>query len=405
MNNNCSQRPFYIAPGAPQNLQGPRGPGITVLTGIGAPTNDIGNIGSFYIDLSTGNLYYKTAQPTPPVVRPIPSVTGTTHHVGTAQPGNYKTIQGAIDDPGTQDGDRLILDDATYTTSTTITVNKSLTIQGQGPASTTISMVAPGVLVMMEIIASNVILEDLKIVQSVPQSNDAVTVSLNNQTATGYYIKNCEISTCETGIEVNVAEFQVTGCTFTYAGTANTHYRYFIIRFTSGASIINGNSFVSGSQNASCIFVAVTNLTGTIAGQLAVSNNTQTAAPFTLRHLFDMEEFNADDFQLFINNNTTISEGNVPVLLSNPKLGIFRFIEVIDNSVKNTVGKGLIGIYLSYTGTTDIYASGNTFANPSFTAPWASATVPPSLNVGYDTSTIPTNPSLPLATGYWLPLI
>jgi hypothetical protein len=115
-----------------------------------------------------------------------------------------------------------------------------------------------------------------------------------------------------------------------------------------------------------------------------------------------MEEFVGNDFQLFINNNTTISEGNVPVLLFNANLDIFRFIQANGNSVQNTSGKGLIGIDSSYIGTTDIYSAGNTFANPSFTAPWVSATIPSSLTVGYNSSAIPTNPSLPLATCYWM---
>ncbi|WP_312648262.1 hypothetical protein [Aminipila sp.] len=409
MNNNCSHYSPCCPSGLPFPLrpQVPQVPDLTILTGTGAPTNSIGSIGNVYIDLSTGNLYYKVQQPTPPGVRSIPSFTGTTHHVGIIQPDPYKTIQTAIDAATTQNGDILILDDPAYTTSTTITVTKSLTIQGHdplNPAATTITMVAPGALVMMEITAPSVVLKDMKIVQPLIQSDNAVNIELNNHTATGYYINNCEISSCEVGIGVNVAEFQITGCTFTYAGVAGNNYRYISIHFTSGASIINGNSFVSASQDSACYFVAVTNLTGTITGKLLVSNNEQTIALFKLRHLFDMEEFNANDFQLFINNNTTISENNVPILLNAPALGIFRFIEVIGNHVMNSVGKGLIGIDVSYTGTTNIYASGNVLANPSFTAPWASATVPPSPDVGYRSSVM-TNPSLPLATGYWLPLI
>jgi len=92
------------------------------------------------------------------------------------------------------------------------------------------------------------------------------------------------------------------------------------------------------------------------------------------------------------------------VLLFNAKLDIFRFIQAQDNSVQNTAGKGLIGIDSSYIGSTDIYSSGNTFANLAFTAPWVSATNPMSLTVGYNSSIIPTNPNLPLATCYWLPL-
>jgi hypothetical protein len=128
-----------------------------------------------------------------------------------------------------------------------------------------------------------------------------------------------------------------------------------------GESIIDNNTFISDSGNSRCYFIAITNVavnSGTFENQLLVSNNTQLISPFTLRHLLDMEEFLGTDFQLFINNNTTISEGNVPVLLANAKLDIFRFIELIGNSVQNTAGKGLSEVYLSYIGTTDIYSSG-----------------------------------------------
>jgi hypothetical protein len=235
-------------------------------------------------------------------------------------------------------------------------------------------------------------------------------VAVNNAAATGIYIDNCEIAPCEFGIGMKAAQFQITNCSFTYAPLAalNNSYRYIAITSTTGESIIDNNTFVSDSGNSRCYFIAITNVassSGTIQGQLLVSNNTQSSAPFALRHLFDMEDFTGSDFQLFINNNTTISEANVPVLLFDAKLDIFRFIKVIGNSVQNTVGKGLIGIDSSYIGTTDIYSSGNTFANPSFTAPWVSATSPSSLSVGYNSSIIPTNPSLPLASCYWLPLV
>ncbi|KAB2444072.1 cell surface glycoprotein, partial [Bacillus luti] len=40
-------------------------------------------------------------------------------------------------------------------------------------------------------------------------------------------------------------------------------------------------------------------------------------SPATLRHLLDIEEFVGTNFGLFLLNNTTVNEGNVPVLLFN----------------------------------------------------------------------------------------
>ena len=261
---------------------------------------------------------------------------------------------------------------------------------------------------MMNVTAPYFVLKNLKIMQNYPSSLSTETVvSVNNAAATGIYIDNCEISVCEFGVGMHVEQFQISGCSFTYAPLAalNNSYRYIAITNTTGTSIIANNSFVSDSGNSRCYFIAITNVavsSGTIQGQVLILNNTQVTAPFSMRHLLDIEEFTGSDIQLFIIANTTISEGNVPVLLFNAKLDIFRFIQVNGNSIQNTVGKGLIGIDSSYIGTTDIYSAGNTFANTSFTAPWVSATNPAGLTVGYDSAIIPTNPNLPLADCYWM---
>lgn len=84
-------------------------------------------------------------------------------------------------------------------------------------------------------------------------------------------------------------------------------------------------------RETQCRFISITNISGasgTFQGKLLISNNTQQPSPFALRDLLVIEEFIGSDFELFINNNTTISEGNVPILLSNAILSIFKFIEV-----------------------------------------------------------------------------
>jgi hypothetical protein len=406
-------------PTGPTGDTGPTGPtgdtgpmGITVLTGTGAPTCAIGSPGDFYIDVSTGNYYYKTTQPTPPLVRAIPAVTGNTHMVGVAQPAPYNSIQTAIN--ASTDGDALLLVDPTYTITTVINVNKSIAIMGQGAASTTIQKLVATPLsdIMLNVTAPFFVLQNLTIIQNYPSSLTTETVvSVNVTGTTDIYIDHCAIVPCEFGIGMKASQFQISNCSFTYAplAAADNSYRYIAIYNTSRESIIYNNTYVSDSGNSRCYFIAVTNVAvnnGFFQGQLLVANNTQLASPFAQRHLYDMEEFSGSGFQLFINNNTTISEANVPVLLFSAKLGILRFINAVGNSVQNTVGKGLIGIDSGYIGTTNIYAAGNTLANPSFIAPWASATVPATPStVGYNTSVIPTNPSLPLNPCYWLALL
>lgn len=396
------------APGArgPRGLQGP--PGTPVLTGVGEPTCAIGNPKDLYIDISSGCLYYKLIQPVSPNVRPIPDPAGTTLLVGSTS--TYTTIQDAID--AASNGDRLLLDAETFDITATINVNKSVTIEGQGMTSTTVitTSLSPSPYHMFNVTVSDVVFKNMKIVQDYPRSTGETdtVIAINNIAATGIYIDNCEIGISEVGIGTRASEFQITNCSFVYAPNAllNNKYACILIQNTAGTSIIYNNTFVPGSQNVGCFFIRITNVEvigGTLQNKLYIGNNTQIMSLFTLRHLLAIEDFVGSGFELYINNNTTVNEGNVPVLLYSAILSIFKFIEVVDDTVQNTAGKGLIGIDGGSTGTTDIFNSGNTIVNEFFKVGWASATIPTSFIVGYDTSITPA-PVLPLAGCYWLNL-
>ncbi|WP_303802297.1 Ig-like domain-containing protein [Alicyclobacillus macrosporangiidus] len=336
--------------------------------------------------------------PASPLVRTIPAPTGSTLLVGSTR--TYTTIQDALN--AANNGDRLLLDPETFTITSTINVNKSVTIEGQGIGLTTVITTLNTVTTMFNVTVSNVVFQNMSIVQNFPEVLSVESViSINNLSATGIYVDHCEISVCELGISIKATEFQITNCRFTYAPLASrpNGYFYIIISSTSGQSIIDNNTFVSDAGNTNCRFIIITNISvssGTLQGSLLISNNTQLPSPFTLRHLLVMEEYVGTNFELFIVNNTTISEGNVPVLLFNADFTIFKFIAVYSNHVQNTAGKGLIGIDSSSTGTTDVFSSQNIIANQFFTAGWASATVPFSYIVGYNATVIPVNPSLPL---------
>ncbi|MGD6846341.1 collagen-like protein [Rossellomorea aquimaris] len=392
-------------PAGPEGPEGPQGPaGTPVLTGVGSPTCDIGNDGDLYIDISTGNTFYKQQQPVPPTTRTIPPPTGNTLLVGSTRP--FTTIQAAL--TAAVNGDRLLLDAETFIINSTLNVNKSVTIEGQGKGATTVITANNAVTFMFNVTVSNVVFQNMSLVQNFPSivSTESI-IRVGNVSATGIYVDDCELSVCEFGISLIASEFQITNCDFNYAPAAalNNNYRYIIISSTSGQSIIDTNTFVSDSGAVRCSFIIITNIavsSGTLKGDLVIRNNTQLTSPFTLRHLLLMEEFTGDNFGLYIIDNTTISEGNVPVLLFGPNLNIFKFLAFYGNTVQNTAGKGLAGIDNNYLGSTDVFSTDNTIVNESFTAGWASATDPASFIVGYNSAVIPVPPNLPLNPCYWL---
>src|SRR4051794_22931585 len=72
----------------------------------------------------------------------VPVLVGTTHTV-CASGCNFATIQGAIDAPGTVDGDTILVKDGTYDED--VNVSKSVTLQSEnGPATTKIRGVYGG---------------------------------------------------------------------------------------------------------------------------------------------------------------------------------------------------------------------------------------------------------------------
>src|SRR5665647_3502505 len=165
-------------PAGPQGEAGPAGPpGTPVLTGIGTPTCAIGNLGDIYIDLSAGETFYKLTQPVPPMVRPIPSPTGATLLVGSTRP--FTTIQAAL--AAASNGDRLLLDAETFTITSTINVNKSVTIEGQGIGATTVITTLNTVNTMFNVTVSNVVFQNMSIAQNFPSilSTESI-ISINN---------------------------------------------------------------------------------------------------------------------------------------------------------------------------------------------------------------------------------
>ena len=138
------------------------------------------------------------------MIRPIPAPTGATILVGSSQ--TYTTIDAAL--AAANNGDRLLLDAETFIITTTVTVNKSVTIEGQGIGTTTVITTLNTVISMFNVTVSNVIFRNMSIIDFPSVLSVESVISINNLLATGIYVDSCEISVCELGIAIKATEFR-----------------------------------------------------------------------------------------------------------------------------------------------------------------------------------------------------
>lgn len=85
------------------------------------------------------------------------------HLVGPSRTAPYNTLAGAVGAAGTVNGDTLLLDAATHNLTAALTINKSLTIQGQGIGTTVVenTYVPGGTASIITVSAANVRFEDV----------------------------------------------------------------------------------------------------------------------------------------------------------------------------------------------------------------------------------------------------
>lgn len=408
-----------IGPSGPMGVTGPTGEtgargqtgpsgesGVSFLTGNGIPDCSIGNPGDIYLDLDTGKIYQQLLSPTQPEVRSIPEPTGNTLYVGPTR--TYSTIQSAID--AAENGDLIQLDAVDFTITSTIYVNKSVTIAGclssvtvDGlqiastiqPAITKIITTTPTVSPMINITVSDVIIRDLSLEQNFASTGSASILNLTGPTNLNLYVDNTIFASTDTSIKANVYEFQVTNSFFYYstAGTAGNNYSDVVIDNITGSTILDGNFYSSSSGNATNTFVLLENGTGSYTGQLVISNNIQDiTSPFTQNHLLQMNGYTGSEFELFLSDNISTLEGGAPVLLSSPNLNTLLFISASGNSVENTTGYGFIAIDNESNGSTLLFDQDNTITNQSYASGWANPVLPSSpvtCVAGYSTSISP----------------
>lgn len=140
----------------------------------------------YYLDAAMTQLFY-----------PVRNVTQNT---------GFLTIQPAIN--GAASGDLIEVSSGTYTED--VIVNKSVTLQGEGPGSTTIIGPIGGSGSTVQISASNAVVDGFTITRAGNNLTDwndpglnTAAVAMQGQSFTGVRVSNNVITACRTGIDVN----------------------------------------------------------------------------------------------------------------------------------------------------------------------------------------------------------
>ena len=329
--------------------------------------------------------------------------------------GDFTTLQAALVSPSVVNGDVIKMSAETFTTATTIAVNKCVTIEGcgTGPIIRTAGDASTPTNVL-SITANNVSLINLNIEQRNTGGDcSAITASV----VTGLVIRDVSITTMEFGIVVNATQFAIENCDFHYLGALANNHRFIALYGNSGNSRIVDNTFTPSSDTPTprTVFCYLTS-GGTpvpYADSLLVSGNTQVGG--NLKQFFMQDSFagTAGGFGLYFANNTYNDlSGGIIFYGGADLLNLFSSIVLTNNTVSNASGKGLVGIdgvgAGLQPGSTTWYINGNTITNPTISqSGWASACDIPGA-VGYNTavfasftitysSVIPAPPFMPSA--------
>lgn len=179
------------------------------------------------------------------------STTGSDSNPG-SQAAPFATVSKAI--TASSNGDTVVIMDGTYTYSTTLTVDKTLTITSQnGKASTTLvkSFVPNDASALLSIKANGVIITALTLQQSNDESTiigiERDSIGYNPPTLyTGTTITNNNLVIYKYGIGVNGGDTTITGNTFSRSPVTPTTYKLYamLIYYIRGSTTICNNSWM-----------------------------------------------------------------------------------------------------------------------------------------------------------------
>jgi hypothetical protein len=369
-------------------------------------------------------------EPLAPAVPPPPR--GSTWTVGTLGGEDFADLATALASGSVVNGDRLLVSAQTFTTASTITVAKQVTIQGAALASTIIQTAgaAGDPVVVIEVTTDNVVIRDLTVKQRKTTNTSIETaISINppggGAGSTGHFLEAVRVETMEFGVVIRSDGWQINNCQLAYVGPNNSTRRLVGV-YRSGVQGIFANTTYDSGQDgvitgSTRVFnvLATTGLpTEVLGGYLGINNITPSNA-FPVQQFFNCEWFQpaASPLSLYVTGCTSAETSAFLVWTctnTQPPLSQSLVVVLTGNTITNSHGKGLYSLngahaVIGNPGATTFWAQSNTLGATAFLGTWASGVSAPAnateaAQLGYDTVRW-NNPNQPLAGGVTPPTI
>lgn len=308
--------------------------------------------------------------------------------------GDFADLATAIASASVVNGNTIYLLAQTFTVAATITVNKQLTIIGQGGATILQTAAAAGdPVTVITITAANVTLSNFVVKQRKTTNTSLETaVNINATGLSGIALDGMTVESMEFCVTVSGADaWQIRNSTLSYVGPTGNTNRLVFCQNSTGNVIIYNNIFNCSTEPVATKRTRCLAITGgTITGSWTVERNRIGSGDLAQFFIMDGGFGLAGSFALSFLGNTLTTESSGLVIIygnSNP-LNSFSSITMRDNYVFNAAGKGLLALDAGATGTAGacpVYASGNVITNPAITnVGWLPAQSPDVGLIGYN---------------------
>lgn len=325
---------------------------------------------------------------TDPVAPPVPS--GATWTVGTLGGEDYPDLSTALADVNVVDGDLIYLSAETFTVAATISVNKQVTIRGQGIGTTILQTAATAAdpVTMMTISVSNVTLQDLTMKQRKTTNTtveNCVTINAGAG-STGHFLEGVRLETMELGITIQSDGWQINNCQLYYASATNQTAYLAIIYRSVGSGIVANTQVGHGASTTSRSFLVRANGgANLLGGYLRFTNTTLLPGEISTSQFINCDAFNESGNLSLVVDNNNVNEQSVFVVFFVDKVNLlnyFDYIALYDNTISGTHGGAPVGCKGAFAvdgsaagpqsmGTTQFFASGNTIGVTTFRTSWS----------------------------------
>ncbi len=267
--------------------------------------------------------------------RVIPSV---------SYPATNAGLQDAIDDSSNGDIIQILAGTSIDIDTTTVTIDKEITIEGENKNSSTITTSVIDTLI--SITASNVTLRNLTI-ENTKNGSSQTCIACSTLEATGLVFDNLIIRTTEYGITFNANAYSITNSSFKYIGNDSTdRFRFIYSLGNRGDSIVSNNTFSGILPNVRTRVIELSDnsfpASRNFEGSLTVSHNRVSNGGLDVFLLQDSFGGTDGAFSLTASNNEVKN-------ISAERQGSFiSFYSAVDNPVN---------LYSSITANNNIYTS------------------------------------------------